>query len=198
MANQRMGLIGRKLGMTQLFADDGTVTAVTVIQAAPNHVLQVKTADGPDAYNAVQLGFEARKESRSTKPELGHFKKAGVESLRFVREIRLDDATVKEYAPGQTLGVQDVFSDGDHCDVTGTSKGRGFSGVMSRYGFAGFERTHGTHEFFRHGGSTRSAPASPRDTSSRARRCPGRWATNGSPSRTWRSCNSTVSVAWYS
>jgi large subunit ribosomal protein L3 len=155
-----MGLIGRKLGMTQLFADDGTVTAVTVIQAAPNHVLQVKTADGPDAYNAVQLGFEARKESRSTKPELGHFKKAGVESLRFVREIRLDDSTVKEYAPGQTLGVQDVFSDGDHCDVTGTSKGRGFSGVMSRYGFAGFERTHGTHEFFRHGGSigTRLTP----------------------------------------
>jgi len=160
MANQKMGLLGRKLGMTQLFDEEGTVTAVTVIQAAPNHVLQVKTTDGPDAYNAVQLGFEPRKESGVTKPQLGHFKKVGAEALRFVREIRLDEATVKSYAPGQVLGVRDVFSDGDHCDVTGTSKGRGFAGVMRRYGFRGFERTHGTHEFFRHGGSigTRLTP----------------------------------------
>ncbi|MBW2254766.1 MAG: 50S ribosomal protein L3 [Deltaproteobacteria bacterium] len=160
MANQKMGLIGRKLGMTQLFAEDGTVTAVTVIQAAPNHVLQVKTADGPDAYNAVQLGFEPRKESGASKPQLGHFKKANAEALRFVREIRLDEATVKDYAPGQTLGVQDVFSDGDRCDVIGTSKGSGFTGVMKRFGFRGFMRTHGTHEFFRHGGSigTRLTP----------------------------------------
>lgn len=158
--NENMGLIGRKLGMTQVFDEDGTVTAVTVIQAGPNHVLQVKTEDGPDGYNAVQLGFEEKKAQRANKPEQGHFAKAETTPQQFVREFRVDADTLKGLAPGQTLGVNDVFSESDWCDVTGTSKGGGFSGVMRRYNFAGFERTHGTHEFFRHGGSigTRLTP----------------------------------------
>ncbi|RME23395.1 MAG: 50S ribosomal protein L3 [Deltaproteobacteria bacterium] len=160
MANERPGLIGRKIGMTQLFSDDGTATAVTVIEAGPNAVIQVKTADGPDRYNAVQLGFEDKKPSRTTRPEQGHFDKAGVTPKKHVVEFRLSEDAVKGYTPGQSVGVADVFTEGDLVDVSGTSKGRGFAGVMKRHGFRGFIRTHGTHEYFRHGGSigTRLTP----------------------------------------
>lgn len=160
MANQSMGLLGRKLGMTQLFDEDGTVTAVTVLQAQDNTVLQVKTADGADGYNAIQLGLLPLKESRATKAQKGHVAKAGASLKKFVREVRLDADKVKDFAPGQSLKVTDVFSNGDHCDIIGESKGRGFAGVMKRYNFQGFIRSHGTHEFFRHGGSigTRLTP----------------------------------------
>jgi large subunit ribosomal protein L3 len=159
--NESMGLVGRKIGMTQLFQDDGTVVPVTVVEAGPNTVIQVKSAGGTDGYNAVQLGFGARKESRVNRGELGHYKAAGVSAPpRFVREIRVPEKTASGYQRGQTLGVGDVFQVGNLVDIIGTSKGRGFAGVMKKYHFAGFERSHGTHEYFRHGGSvgTRLTP----------------------------------------
>jgi len=160
MANTQMGLLGRKLGMTQLFDDNGNVAPVTVVEAAGNTVLQVKTSDGPDGYDALQLGFGELKEARLTQPQLGHLGKVGSAPKAHVREIRLDGGAVGGFEPGQEIKVTDVFTDGDFCDVTGTSKGRGFSGVMRRHNFRGFETSHGTHEFFRHGGSigTRLTP----------------------------------------
>ncbi|TVQ91781.1 MAG: 50S ribosomal protein L3 [Deltaproteobacteria bacterium] len=160
MANESMGLLGRKLGMTQFFRDDGEVVAVTLIEAGPCPVLQVKTEDGSDGYNAVQLGFGDQKEHRINKPEKGHFDKAGVSVKRAVKEIRVSKDKASSVERGQTLKVSDIFEVGQRVDVTGTSKGRGFAGVMKRYHFAGFIRTHGTHEFFRHGGSigTRLTP----------------------------------------
>ncbi len=153
MANESMGLLGRKLGMTQLFAETGDVIPVTVIQLGPNTVLQVKTEDGPDGYNAVQLGFEPKKEQKTTKALKGHFDRADSAPMSHMGEVRLSKDAVASYQAGQVVRVGDVFSEGGHVDVMGVSKGRGFTGVMKRHHFRGFLRTHGTHEFFRHGGS---------------------------------------------
>ncbi|MEQ1567956.1 MAG: 50S ribosomal protein L3 [Myxococcota bacterium] len=156
-----MGLIGRKIGMTQLYKDDGEVIPVTVIETGPCTVTQVKTEGTRDKYNAVQLGFGVQKAQRSTKPELGHLKKAGVEgAVQHVREFRVDAATVAAYEVGKVVTVGELFEVGQKVDVVGTSKGRGFAGVMKRHNFAGFERSHGAHEYFRHGGSigTRLTP----------------------------------------
>jgi len=160
MANESMGLLGRKVGMTQFFRDDGEAVAVTVIETGPCVVLQVKTSDGADGYNAVQLGFGSQKPHRVTKPVHGHFAKAGASVQRYVREIRLSKEQASSFERGQSLKASEVFQVGQKVDVTGKSKGRGFAGVMKRYNFAGFIRTHGTHEFFRHGGSigTRLTP----------------------------------------
>jgi large subunit ribosomal protein L3 len=161
MANESMGLIGRKVGMTQFFRDDGAVVPVTLIEAGPCTVLQVKTADGADGYNAIQIGFGTQKSHRITRPQRGHFDKAGQGvAPRYVKEIRLSSEDVGKYQVGQTLSLAEVFEVGQKVDVTGTSKGRGFAGVMKRHNFRGFIRTHGTHEFFRHGGSigTRLTP----------------------------------------
>ena len=160
MANSQPGLLAQKVGMTQIFTEDNTVVAVTVLDLQGNTVVSVKTEDDKDGYNAVQLGFGERKESRTTKPMLGHFKKAGVEPKQFLREVRLTQADLGKYTQGATLSVSDFFSEGDKVDISGTSKGRGFAGVMKRYNFAGFISSHGTHEFFRHGGSigTRLTP----------------------------------------
>jgi len=158
--NTSMGLLGCKIGMTQLFDEAGNVVPVTVIQAGPNTVLQVKTADGADGYDAIQLGYAEKKALLTNKPDAGHFAKAGATPKKHVGEIRLPADDVKKFAPGQQLKVTDVFKIGDICDVTGTSKGRGFAGVFKRHHFAGFENSHGTHEYFRHGGSigTRLTP----------------------------------------
>jgi large subunit ribosomal protein L3 len=160
MANESMGLIGRKVGMTQFFRDDGEVVAVTLLETGPCTVLQVKTDDGSDGYNAIQLGFGTQKEHRVTKPQKGHFAKAGASVQRFVKEIRVSKTAATGFERGQALTAADVFTVGEKVDVTGTSKGRGFAGVMKRYNFRGFIRSHGTHEFFRHGGSigTRLTP----------------------------------------
>jgi large subunit ribosomal protein L3 len=161
MANKQMGLIGRKVGMTQFFEDDGDVVAVTVIEAGPCTVLQVKTEDSKDGYNAIQIGFGERKASKNNKPLSGHVNKAGADKTpSLISEIRLTKDEVANYSVGQVLSASDVFSTADTVDVTGTSKGKGFAGVMKRYNFKGFIRTHGTHEFFRHGGSigTRLTP----------------------------------------
>jgi large subunit ribosomal protein L3 len=157
--NQKMGLIGRKVGMTQLFEDSGQVHAVTVVELGPCTVLQVKQSDGNDGYSAVQLGFGTA--THSNRPESGHAKKAGLEAApRVVREFRVAADQAKTYSVGQTVAVGDLFSEGSKVDVIGTSKGRGFAGVIKKFHFAGFIRSHGTHEFFRHGGSigTRLTP----------------------------------------
>jgi large subunit ribosomal protein L3 len=160
MASVKPGLLGRKIGMTQLFMENGDTVAVTVIEAGPNHVVAVKKADGPDGYDAVQLGFGVQKESRVSKAELGHLGKVGLPVIRHLQEFRLQAKDLGRFSPGATLNVADMFKVGDVVDVSGTSKGRGYAGVMKRYHFKGFIRSHGTHEYFRHGGSigTRLTP----------------------------------------
>ena len=140
------GIIGRKMGMTQLFAADGTVTPVTVIKAGPCVVVQTKTADGKDGYNAVQLGLVEDKPIKLknvTKPMRGHFEKTGggIPATRILKEIRLTDA------PDANVGDQikaDLFSDGDKIDVVGTSKGRGFAGTIKRHNFSRGPMSHGS------------------------------------------------------
>ena len=160
MANEKTGLLGRKLGMTQIYNKDGAVQPVTIIEVAGNTVLRVKSDDSKDGYNAIQLGFDEKKPSLTNKPDAGHFEKSGVSPKRLVREIRLGADDLAKFTVGQELSAKDIFTEGEKVDVTGTSKGRGFTGVMKRYNFRGFIRTHGTHEYFRHGGSigTRLTP----------------------------------------
>lgn len=135
-------LLGRKVGMTRVYDDKGTVIPVTVVQAGPCIVTQVKTVDGKDGYNAVQLGFEDCKERRSTKPVVGHCKKTGQTSpKKFFQEVRL--AEKPTIAAGSTLDV-DIFEPIRYVDVTGTSKGKGFAGVMKRWNFGGQCASHGT------------------------------------------------------
>lgn len=145
-----LGMIGRKLGMTQVFTADGVLEPVTVIQAGPCVVVQAKSADR-DGYVAVQLGYGQKKAQRATKAHREHCAKAGKGVFQVLREFRI--AADAELAVGQEVTVSDVFKQGDRVDVAGTSKGRGFAGVVRRHGFGGFPASHGTHEYFRHGGS---------------------------------------------
>ena len=145
-----IGLIGKKLGMTQVFAPDGTLVPVTVIQVGPCTIVQKKTAQR-DGYTALQLGFGARKPQRATKPVLGHCKVAGAGPFTVLREFRIDE--VDGYEVGNTLTVAQVFEAGEFVAVVGRTKGRGFTGVIKRHGMSGFPGSHGTHEYFRHGGS---------------------------------------------
>ena len=145
-----VGIIGRKLGMTRLFGERGQAIPVTVIEAGPCYVTQVKTEE-TDGYNAVQLGFEEVKESRLNKPLLGHLKKAGVKALRILREFR-DFELDEPVQVGQEIRV-DIFKEGDLVDVTGYSKGRGFAGVVKRHGFGGGPKTHGQSDRWRAPGS---------------------------------------------
>ena len=134
-------IFGKKIGMTQIFAEDDTVVPVTVIQAEPNKVCQVKTTE-TDGYEAVQMGFGYIKPRRVNKPMQGHFDKQGAEPKRYLREVRVENAG--EYKVGDELTVA-AFADVKKVDVTGTSKGKGFAGVMKRYGFAGGPGGHGAH-----------------------------------------------------
>lgn len=134
-------IYGTKLGMTQIFAEDGTVIPVTVIQAAPNKVCQIKTTE-TDGYEAVQLGFGSIKEKKVNKPMAGHFAKLGVEPVRYLREVRVDSAA--EYTVGDEITVAQ-FAEVKSVDVTGTSKGKGFAGVMKRHNFGGGPGGHGAH-----------------------------------------------------
>ena len=144
------GLIGKKLGMTQFYSADGNVIPVTVIEAGPCIVVQKKEA-AVDGYNALQVGFGSKKNQRINKPLQGHMAKAGKGAFSILREFRSDDVT--GYQVGQEIKVADLFKIGDLIDVSGVSKGHGFSGVIKRWSFAGFPGSHGTHEYFRHGGS---------------------------------------------
>lgn len=134
-------IYGTKLGMTQIFSEDDQVIPVTVIQAEPNTICQIKTEE-TDGYNAVQLGFGAIKEKAVNKPMAGHFAKQGVAPVKHLREVRVDDAS--EYAVGDTVTVAN-FAEVAKVDVTGTSKGKGFAGVMKRYNFGGGPGGHGAH-----------------------------------------------------
>lgn len=149
----RMGLIGKKVGMTQVFVD-GERHPVTVIQLGPCTVVQKKTKDGKDGYDAIQIGFGDKEHRKLNKPMAGHFKRGDVKPKWVLREIRVPDAKKHaEFQVGQELKA-DVFAEGDWIDVTGTSKGKGFQGVMKRHNMKGSKQaTHGTHEYFRHGGS---------------------------------------------
>jgi len=144
------GLIGRKVGMTQFYNAEGNVIPVTVIETGPCVVVQKKET-AKDGYNALQVGFGSKKAQRVNKPMQGHMAKAGKGAFEVVKEFRLAD--VSQYEVGQEIKVADLFKAGDRIAVAGTSKGHGFSGVIKRWSFAGFPGSHGTHEYFRHGGS---------------------------------------------
>jgi large subunit ribosomal protein L3 len=143
------GLLGKKVGMTQVFDESGQVVPVTVIKAGPCPVVQIKTEE-KDGYNAVQLGFEERKPRSVNKPMTGHFKRAGLNPYKYLREIRVDDTG--DLNLGDTVDVS-IFSEGEFVDVTGISKGRGFAGVMKRWGFRGSRGSHGAEKDHRHPGS---------------------------------------------
>lgn len=147
------GLLGKKLGMSQVFDHAGNLVPVTVVEVEPNQVLQVKRHDGKDGYSAIKVGYGSRKISKVSRPELGVFKNAGSEPTAHVREFRVDDSEVDSYEVGQSLDCS-LFAPGSKVDVTGTSKGAGYQGVVKRHGFKGAkEATHGTQKFKRHGGS---------------------------------------------
>jgi large subunit ribosomal protein L3 len=148
----RMGLLGKKLGMTQVFSSDGERIPVTAIATGPCVVVGKRTVD-KDGYTALQIGFEEKRASLLNKPEAGRFAKAQVAPFHVVQEIRLPEADVAKYEIGQTLTAAEIFKAGQAVDVVGTSKGKGYQGVMKRHNLGGHRASHGTHEFFRHGGS---------------------------------------------
>ncbi len=148
------GILGRKIGMTQIFSEEGKLIPVTVVQANPNVVLQVKTVE-TDGYEAVQLGFDDKREKLATKPELGHAAKAETAPKRFTREFR--SLTVTDHQVGQEVKV-DTFAEGDLVDVTGTSKGKGFQGVIKRHGHSRGPMAHGSR-YHRRPGSMGSIAA---------------------------------------
>jgi large subunit ribosomal protein L3 len=137
------GMLGKKLGMTSLFGSNGEYIPVTVIEAGPCTVTQVKTVAN-DGYNALQLGFGIKKKSRVNKPVQGHFEKSGGECFSFLREFKVDNP--EDYQPGQTVTLE-MFSIGEKIDVAGKNKGRGFSGVTKRHGFTLGRKTHGSHNY---------------------------------------------------
>ena len=147
----RVGLLGRKVGMTQIYEPDGTVVPVTVLECGPCTVLQVRTAER-DGYHAYQLGFADKKRKSASQAERGHAKKVDAEPKKYVREIR-QDGPAEGVAEGQTMTVE-VFNAITRVDVIGTSKGRGFSGVVKRHGFKGLRATHGVKRMHRHPGSS--------------------------------------------
>jgi large subunit ribosomal protein L3 len=150
--NQNPGVIGRKLGSTQVYLPNGDLVAVSVIEAGPNVVVGHRTME-KDGYSALVLGFGKRKAQRTTKPLAGQFKKAAVEPMQHVREFRMPAETVATFAIGSAVKLDQIFTEGQIIDVQGKTRGRGFQGVVRRWSFAGFVQTHGTHEYRRHGGS---------------------------------------------
>ena len=162
-------ILGRKLGMTQIFTEEGRVVPVTVVESGNNFVLRNKT-DETDGYNAVQLGFGDIKEKNVTKPLKGHFEKAGVKAVRFIREMRL--AAPSEYNVGDTIGV-DIFAAGDLVDVVGTSKGKGFAGGIKRHNFARGPMGHGSKSH-REPGSTGAMISGPGGRVLKGKKLPGR------------------------
>jgi large subunit ribosomal protein L3 len=149
----RVGLLGRKVGMTQVYQEDGTVLPITVLECGPCTVLQVRNQER-DGYDAWQLGFDDKKRKSATQAQRGHARKANTEPKRYVREVRQDGPT--DVSEGQTLTVE-LFNPIGHVDVTGISKGRGYAGVMKRHGFRGLRATHGVKRMHRHPGSSGSS-----------------------------------------
>ena len=145
----KKAIIGKKIGMTQIFDEKGKVVPVTVVEAGPCAVTQLKTTEN-DGYNAIQVGFGDQKAQRVSKPLMGHFKKGDVAPKKVLKEFRLEDIT--SYNVGDLIKA-DVFANGDKVDVTGTSKGKGYAGVIKRWNFQRLKETHGTGPVARHGGS---------------------------------------------
>ena len=139
----KKAILGTKLGMTQRFREDGTMIPVTVVLAGPCPVVQKKSVEH-DGYEAVQVAFKPIREKLCTKPMLGHFKKAGVEAHRYTREFKFDDTAA--YEVGQVIKA-DIFANGDHVDVTATSKGKGFEGNIKRWNQGRGRKTHGSHSY---------------------------------------------------
>jgi large subunit ribosomal protein L3 len=148
-----MMLLGKKVGMTQVYDDKGRILPVTVIQAGPCTVMQVKT-EKTDGYKAIQMGFDDVKKSRQKNSQIGHAKKANEAPKKFIREFRFESQSV-DYKQGDKVTVE-VLAQVKHVDVTATSKGKGFAGVMKRHGFGGFPASHGTERKHRAGGSIAS------------------------------------------
>jgi large subunit ribosomal protein L3 len=149
--NQYPGVIGRKVGMTQIFAEDGTVIPCTVVEART--VVVGKRTQARDGYDALILGFGECAEKHVKRPQAGFFKKQAVSAKRTLRELRCAGEYAARFEIGTELKLDEVFTEGQMVDVQGFSRGRGFSGVIRRHNFAGQVSTHGTHEFKRHGGS---------------------------------------------
>ena len=145
-----LGLIGKKLGMSQIFTPAGSLIPVTIIQTGPCTIVQKKTVQR-DGYSALQLGFGEKKLQRTTKPIAGHCRASGKGPFSVLREFHVDD--VDQYEIGGEISAAQIFQAGELVDIVGKTKGRGYSGVMKRHGMGGFPGTHGTHEYFRHGGS---------------------------------------------
>ncbi len=150
MRTDTYGILGKKLGQTSVYVEDGTRVNVTVIQAGPCKILTKRTKD-KDGYEAIQIGFGSRKSYNTNKPDLGRFKQLNSEPLAVLREIRLPSEELGKLNVGEDLTVKG-FDIGELVDVKGVSKGKGFSGVVRRHGMHGFRASHGTHEYFRHGG----------------------------------------------
>lgn len=150
--NTNPGIYGRKLGSTQYFTDDGTVVRVSVIEAGPVTVIGKRTKE-KDGYSALIVGLGERAERHTSKPRAGIFKKANVTPKQTVRELRVDEDFAAKFEVGQTMKLDEIFKPGQFVDAQGKTRGRGFTGVMRRWNFAGGVGSHGTHEYFRHGGS---------------------------------------------
>lgn len=163
----KQAILGKKIGMTQLFREDGTMIPVTVVLAGPCPVTQVKTVEH-DGYDAVQMAFQPVREKLITKPQMGHLRKAGVEAHRYVKEFKLDDCA--KYAVGDVIKA-DTFASGDKVDVTGTSKGKGYAGAIKRWGLHRLKETHGTGPVARHAGS--NGPISDPSRVFKGKRLPG-------------------------
>ena len=134
------GMLGKKIGMTSIFSEDGSLIPVTVVQIGPCVITQIKT-DATDGYKALQIGFDNKKDKRTAKPQKGHFDKCGGGRYRYLKEFRVENTD--DYSLGQEVTLE-VFKVGEFVDITGTTKGRGFSGVMKRHGFSGGRKTHGS------------------------------------------------------
>jgi len=148
-----IGLLGKKLGMTQVFDLEGDLIAVTILEMGPNPIVQIKTADSADGYNAVKVGYGQTTFEKLNRPEGGVFNSVGLEPSRHLVEFRTEADELTDLEVGQILDLS-RFAPGDKIDVTGTSKGKGYQGVVKRHGFKGAkEMTHGTHEYKRHAGS---------------------------------------------
>lgn len=148
-----IGLLGKKLGMTQVFDLEGELVAVTILELGPNAVVQIKSSEGADGYDAVKVGYGTTSFEKLNRPEGGVFLRANVEAHRNLAEFRVNADEVSDLSVGDFLKVTH-FAPGEKIDVTGTSKGRGYQGVIKRHGFKGAkEMTHGTHEYKRHSGS---------------------------------------------
>jgi len=149
----RLGLVGRKVGMTRIFTDDGVSIPVTVLDVSGNRVTQVKTPE-TDGYAAIQVAYGSRRASRVTKPLAGHYAKANTQAGSMLKEFRLAPEVAAEYSPGTDLSIEGVFEAGQKVDVTGTSIGKGFAGTIKRHNFAGQDRSHGNSLSHRVPGST--------------------------------------------